>query len=71
LTFVTSLTAYLHIGVVIGLLPTTGLTLPFVSFGRSNIVLTMFLTGILVNIGSDKERVLGSGATDPLSVPSA
>ncbi|MDB4912484.1 MAG: cell cycle protein [Gemmatimonadetes bacterium] len=68
LTFVTVLTAYLHIGVVIGLLPTTGLTLPFVSYGRSNIVLTMFLTGILVNIGSTKERVIGSGATDPLAV---
>lgn len=65
LTFVTVLTAYLHIGVVIGLLPTTGLTLPFVSYGRSNIVLTMFLTGILVNIGSMRERVIGSGATDP------
>jgi len=65
LTFVTAITAYLHIGVVIGLLPTTGLTLPFVSYGRSNIVLTMFLTGILVNIGSTKERVVGSGATDP------
>ncbi len=67
LTFVTVLTAYLHIGVVVGLLPTTGLTLPFVSYGRSNIVLTMFLTGILVNIGSAKERVIGSGATDPLA----
>ena len=66
LTFVTVLTAYLHIGVVVGLLPTTGLTLPFVSYGRSNIVLTMFMTGVLVNIGSEKERVLGSGATDPL-----
>ena len=65
LTFVTVITAYLHIGVVIGLLPTTGLTLPFVSYGRSNIVLTMFLTGILVNIGSTRERVVGSGATDP------
>jgi cell division protein FtsW len=65
LTFVTAITAYLHIGVVIGLLPTTGLTLPFVSYGRSNIVLTMFLTGILVNIGSTRERVVGSGATDP------
>jgi cell division protein FtsW len=65
LTFVTVITAYLHIGVVIGLLPTTGLTLPFVSYGRSNIVLTMFLTGILVNIGSTKERVVGSSATDP------
>ena len=65
LTFVTALTAYLHIGVVVGLLPTTGLTLPFVSYGRSNIVLTMLMTGILVNIGSEKERVIGSGATDP------
>jgi cell division protein FtsW len=68
LTFVTVITAYLHIGVVIGLLPTTGLTLPFVSYGRSNIVLTMFFTGILVNIGSTKERVIGSGATDPLAL---
>jgi cell division protein FtsW len=68
LTFVTVITAYLHIGVVIGLLPTTGLTLPFVSYGRSNIVLTMFLTGILVNIGSTKERVIGGGATDPLAL---
>jgi cell division protein FtsW len=69
LTFVTALTAYLHIGVVVGLLPTTGLTLPFVSYGRSNIVLTMFLTGIIVNIGSVKERVIGSGATDPMARP--
>ena len=68
LTFVTVITAYLHIGVVIGLLPTTGLTLPFVSYGRSNLVLSMFLTGMLVNIGSAKERVIGSGATDPLAL---
>jgi cell division protein FtsW len=66
-TFVTVLTAYLHVGVAIGLLPTTGLTLPFVSYGRSNLVLTMLFTGILVNIGSTKERVLGSTATDPLA----
>ncbi|MEO6527682.1 MAG: putative peptidoglycan glycosyltransferase FtsW [Gemmatimonadaceae bacterium] len=71
LTFVTVITAYLHIGVAIGLLPTTGLTLPFVSYGRSNIVLSMFLTGILVNIGSTKERVIGERATDPLSHTSA
>jgi cell division protein FtsW len=69
LTFVTVLTAYLHIGVVIGLLPTTGLTLPFVSYGRSNLVLTMLFTGILVNIGSTKERVVGVSATDPLAAP--
>jgi len=69
LTFVTVLTAYLHVGVAIGLLPTTGLTLPFVSYGRSNLVLTMLFTGILVNIGSTRERVLGSSATDPLAAP--
>lgn len=67
LTFTTVLTAFLHIGVVIGLLPTTGLTLPFVSYGRSNLVLTMLFTGILVNIGSTRERVIGSMATDPLA----
>jgi len=71
LTFVTVLTAYLHVGVVIGLLPTTGLTLPFVSYGRSNLVLTMLFTGILVNIGSTKELVLGSHATDPMVSPAS
>lgn len=69
LTFTTVLTAYIHIGVVVGLLPTTGLTLPFVSYGRSNLVLTMFLTGVLVNIGSTRERVVGARATDPLAPP--
>jgi cell division protein FtsW len=68
LTFTTVLTAFLHIGVVIGLLPTTGLTLPFVSYGRSNLVLTLLFTGVLVNIGSTRERVIGSAATDPLAV---
>jgi len=67
LTFTTVLTAYLHIGVVVGLLPTTGLTLPFVSYGRSNLVLTMFMTGVLVNIGSARERVVGVGATNPFA----
>jgi cell division protein FtsW len=67
LTFTTVLTAYLHIGVVIGLLPTTGLTLPFISYGRSNLILTLVLTGILVNIGSTREKVIGGKATDPLA----
>lgn len=66
LTATTVITAYLHIGVVLGLLPTTGLTLPFVSYGRSNLLLSLATTGILVNIGSVKERVYGTRATDPL-----
>ena len=67
LTTTTVLTAYLHIGVVIGLLPTTGLTLPFISYGRSNLVLTLLMTGVLVNIGSERQRVVGEDATDPLA----
>lgn len=66
LTLTVLVTAYLHIGVAIGLLPTTGLTLPFVSYGRSNLIVTIVMTGILVNIGSTRERVVGSRATDPL-----
>lgn len=61
------LTAYLHVGVVIGLLPTTGLTLPFVSYGRSNLVLSLLMTGILINIASSRERVNGETSTDPFA----
>jgi len=68
LTVTMVLTAYLHIGVATGLLPTTGLTLPFISYGRSNLVLSLIMTGILVNIGSSRERVFrGTAAADPLS----
>ncbi len=67
LTATLVMTAYLHIGVVIGLLPTTGLTLPFISYGRSNLLLSLLMTGVLVNIGSEKERVIGEHATDPLA----
>lgn len=67
LTATTVITAYLHIGVVIGLLPTTGLTLPFVSYGRSNLIISLMMTGVLVNIGSEKVKVFGASATDPLA----
>ncbi|HMI46932.1 MAG TPA: FtsW/RodA/SpoVE family cell cycle protein, partial [Gemmatimonadaceae bacterium] len=68
LTVTMVLTAYLHIGVATGLLPTTGLTLPFISYGRSNLVLSLVMTGILVNIGSTREKVFGVAATDPLGL---
>lgn len=68
LTATVAITAYVHVGVVINLLPNTGLTLPFFSNGRSNLVLTFLVTGILVNIGSVRERVHGEAATDPVAV---
>jgi cell division protein FtsW len=68
LTTTTVITAFLHLGVAINLLPTTGLTLPFISYGRSNLILTLLMTGILVNIGSEREKVIGDHATNPLEV---
>ncbi|HXC24622.1 MAG TPA: putative peptidoglycan glycosyltransferase FtsW, partial [Gemmatimonadaceae bacterium] len=65
------ISAYLHLGVVISLLPNTGLTLPFISYGRSNLVMSLLLTGILVNIGSEREKVIGDGATNPLELAPA
>jgi cell division protein FtsW len=71
ITFTMAVTAYLHIGVAVGLLPTTGLTLPFVSYGRSNLLLSLLMTGILVNIGSNREKVYNEDATDPLALSPA
>ncbi len=68
LTVTMVLTAYLHIGVATGLLPTTGLTLPFISYGRSNLILSLVMTGILINIGSTREKVFAVAATDPLAL---
>ncbi|MDQ3697131.1 MAG: putative lipid II flippase FtsW [Gemmatimonadota bacterium] len=68
-TTTTAVTAFLHIGVVVGLVPTTGLTLPFFSYGRSNLLVSFLMTGILVNIGSERVRVFGERATNPVAVP--
>jgi cell division protein FtsW len=48
--------AFINIGAVIGILPITGVPLPFVSFGGSSLVLLMGVVGILLNIAR-QERV--------------
>lgn len=55
ITFVITLQALLNLGVITGLLPTKGLTLPFVSFGGSSLVMCMFATGVLLNISKCAE----------------
>ncbi len=51
LTSLIGVTALLHIAVTLSVVPTTGLPLPFVSFGRSNLVVSMLAAGVLLNIG--------------------
>ncbi len=45
-----SLQVFTNAGVVLGLLPTKGLTLPFLSYGGSSLVVLGMLFGILINI---------------------
>ena len=44
------LQALINIGVVTAWLPTKGLPLPFISFGGSNLVMSMTCIGLLLNI---------------------
>jgi len=50
ITFSILFQAFVNMGVAVGLLPVTGLTLPFVSFGGSSLTVTYFGIGILLNI---------------------
>ena len=45
-----------NIGMTVGLLPITGITLPFVSYGGSSLLSYMLLVGILLNISTEKNR---------------
>jgi cell division protein FtsW len=42
--------AFVNIGGVVGLIPMTGLTLPFLSYGGSSIVASMIAAGLLINV---------------------
>lgn len=50
ITAMVSVQAFINIGVVVGILPTTGLPLPFFSAGGTSISLLMAAVGILFNI---------------------
>ena len=48
------LQTFIHVGVNIRLLPTTGMTLPFLSYGGSSIVSTAIVSGIILNLTKRK-----------------
>ena len=59
--------AVINIGAVIGVLPVTGIPLPFVSFGGSSLVITLVAAGILVNVAAHETLPARRRPTRPLS----
>ena len=48
--------AILNMAVVLGLLPTKGLPLPFISYGGSALIMTMVYTGVLLSLSRESMR---------------
>lgn len=61
LTLLISLPACINMGVVSGILPTKGLSLPFLSYGGSSLLVNLLSVGILLNISSQIKRPAAPG----------
>ena len=55
LTTAIGLQICINMGVALGLLPTKGLTLPFLSYGGTSLLMNMMSIGVLMNIGAMKK----------------
>ena len=56
--------AIVNLWVAVGMLPTTGVTLPFVSYGGSSLISSFLGVGLIVNVGMRRHRTL---APDPFA----
>lgn len=54
LIFCLSFQTILNMAVVIGLVPVTGVTLPFLSYGGSSLLISLYSIGIIINISNSK-----------------
>jgi cell division protein FtsW len=55
ITSMVVLQAFINISVVLGLMPTKGIPLPFVSYGGSSLLFALASVGVLLNISKQAE----------------
>jgi cell division protein FtsW len=56
-----ALQALINLGVNMGVLPTKGLTLPLISYGRSSLIVTLGAVGLLMRIDLENRGLAGTG----------
>jgi len=56
ITFQILIQAVMNLMVVVGLIPVTGVTLPFLSYGGSSLLITLCSIGIILNISRDTNK---------------
>jgi cell division protein FtsW len=71
LTLMIGLPALINMGVVSGILPTKGLSLPFLSYGGSGLLVNLLAVGILLNISRQVKFPLGPAPKAPKPVAEA
>lgn len=47
----------LNISISVGLMPVTGLTLPFVSYGGTSLIINMFMVGVIISLGKQQKSI--------------
>jgi len=57
---------FVNLGVATGLFPTTGLPLPFVSYGGSALIMNLAAAGILVNISAQATERGARSTAEPM-----
>ncbi|MCE1245955.1 MAG: putative lipid II flippase FtsW [Firmicutes bacterium] len=68
-TFQIAFQAFVNMGVVSSMLPCTGIPLPFISFGGTSLVFTMFSIGFLMNVAGEPRRSVEAKDVDKVTKP--